>query len=187
MRVKESIFGIKCFQLIAKLRQSHFSCIIIDIQRNDCEVPTQVGNPDPGKLNTAFWENMAKQRDEELRDPLNRPQPPRKVSLYGKSFYDDKAADPDTLIAKPETLIVCDRVDDHNDDDQEKVDNVNPNPGKINPSFWENVIKKSNSNLVLPGDLPHRIGIAQSVCIMYSAECIHNDLFMIQYVGQSAW
>ena len=65
--------------------------------------PTFKSNPNPGKLNTSFWEKgNAFKKDDKPKDRSL----PKKVSLYGKSFYDDKDADTSTQPQeKPKEVI----------------------------------------------------------------------------------
>eukprot|EP00486_Rosalina_sp_Unknown_P001752 CAMPEP_0201568296 /NCGR_PEP_ID=MMETSP0190_2-20130828/9297_1 /ASSEMBLY_ACC=CAM_ASM_000263 /TAXON_ID=37353 /ORGANISM="Rosalina sp." /LENGTH=126 /DNA_ID=CAMNT_0047989245 /DNA_START=13 /DNA_END=390 /DNA_ORIENTATION=- len=63
--------------------------------------PTFKSNPNPGKLNTSFWETAFKKEDKPKERAI-----PKKVSLYGKSFYDDKATDADSKPQeKPKEVI----------------------------------------------------------------------------------
>eukprot|EP01084_Bolivina_argentea_P242806 407210_1 len=61
-------------------------------------------NPNPGKLNTSFWQ---KAFDKEEVAP--KKDAPKKVNIYGKTFYDDKEAPKDEKpTLKPATVIITD-------------------------------------------------------------------------------
>ena len=70
--------------------------------------PTFKSNPNPGKLNTSMWETGAafgkKDNGNELKAKLGNI--PKKVSLYGKSFYDDKDTDNNEPQEKPKEVII---------------------------------------------------------------------------------
>eukprot|EP00486_Rosalina_sp_Unknown_P004942 CAMPEP_0201567572 /NCGR_PEP_ID=MMETSP0190_2-20130828/8120_1 /ASSEMBLY_ACC=CAM_ASM_000263 /TAXON_ID=37353 /ORGANISM="Rosalina sp." /LENGTH=184 /DNA_ID=CAMNT_0047987719 /DNA_START=30 /DNA_END=581 /DNA_ORIENTATION=- len=78
--------------------------------------PTFKSNPNPGKLNTSFWNSAFKKEDDK---PKGR-DIPKKVSLYGKSFYADKDADADEPQEKPKEVIIGGDDDNNNDEDDNK-------------------------------------------------------------------
>jgi len=79
--------------------------------------PTFKSNPNPGKLNTSFWESAFK-KDEEAKKPKKVPK--KMVSLYGKSFYADKETE-EPVAEKPAVVVIGGDDDDKEAEPEDKT------------------------------------------------------------------
>ena len=114
--------------------------------------PTFKSNPNPGKLDTSFWTQKAFKKDfKKDNENSNDAAIPKKVNLYGKSFYDDKDADTSAQpTEKPKEVVYGDDpssivVVASGDDNKDGMEQI---PGKCiernckcdkyveNPSKW---------------------------------------------------